>query len=64
MLCLHRMTKWHWSTQFLGKQYAHSEDVLVVGFDGIAAIQYSNPPLPSVRQPLDKLAEMAANALL
>ena len=39
------------------------EDVLVVGFDGIAAIQYSNPPLPSVRQPLDKLAEMAANAL-
>ncbi len=47
---------------FKGKNYAFLK-TFSVGFDGIAAIQYSNPPLPWFVKPLDKLAELAANAL-
>ncbi|MFZ0772333.1 MAG: LacI family DNA-binding transcriptional regulator [Candidatus Sulfotelmatobacter sp.] len=40
------------------------EDVSVVGFDDIQNAAYSNPPLTTVRQPLQKMGEIAARTLL
>jgi DNA-binding LacI/PurR family transcriptional regulator len=40
------------------------EDVSVVGFDDIQSAAYINPPLTTVRQPLQKMGEIAARTLL
>jgi DNA-binding LacI/PurR family transcriptional regulator len=40
------------------------EDVSVIGFDDIQNAAYMNPPLTTVRQPLLKMGEIAARALL
>jgi LacI family transcriptional regulator len=40
------------------------EDVSLVGFDDIQAAGYLNPTLTTVRQPLQKMGEMAARELL
>jgi DNA-binding LacI/PurR family transcriptional regulator len=40
------------------------EDVSVVGFDDIQSAAYITPPLTTVRQPLVKMGEIAARALL
>ena len=39
------------------------EDLSVVGFDGIEATRWTNPPLTTVEQPIDDIAETAVNAL-
>src|SRR5438132_1931652 len=39
------------------------EDLSVVGFDGIEATRWTNPPLTTVRQPIEEIAETAVNAL-
>jgi LacI family transcriptional regulator len=39
------------------------EDLSVVGFDGIDATCRTNPPLTTVEQPIDQIAETAVNAL-
>jgi DNA-binding LacI/PurR family transcriptional regulator len=38
-------------------------DLSVVGFDGIDATRWTNPPLTTVEQPIDDIAETAVNAL-
>ena len=40
------------------------EDVSVIGFDDIQLASYSNPTLTTVRQPLQKMGEIAARTLL
>jgi DNA-binding LacI/PurR family transcriptional regulator len=40
------------------------DDVSVVGFDDIQGAAYLNPPLTTVRQPLQKMGEIAARTLL
>jgi LacI family transcriptional regulator len=40
------------------------EDISVVGFDDIQAAGYTNPSLTTVRQPLEKMGEIAAKTLL
>jgi DNA-binding LacI/PurR family transcriptional regulator len=40
------------------------EDVSVVGFDDISIAVHNNPSLTTVRQPLEKMGEIAAQALL
>ena len=40
------------------------EDVSVVGFDDIRIAMHNNPPLTTVRQPLEKMGETAARFLL
>lgn len=40
------------------------EDVSVVGFDDIQAASFTNPPLTTVRQPLEKMGEIAASTIL
>jgi len=35
-----------------------------VGFDDIPSAEFQNPPLTTVRQPLEKMGEIAAAALL
>ncbi len=40
------------------------DDVSVVGFDDIQAAAYTNPSLTTVRQPLEKMGEIAARTLL
>ena len=39
------------------------EDLSVVGFDGIEAAAWTSPPLTTVEQPIDDIAETAVNAL-
>jgi DNA-binding LacI/PurR family transcriptional regulator len=39
------------------------EDLSVVGFDGIEATRWTNPPLTTVEQPIEEIAETAVNAL-
>jgi DNA-binding LacI/PurR family transcriptional regulator len=39
------------------------EDLSVVGFDGIEAAAWTSPPLTTVEQPIDEIAETAVNAL-
>jgi DNA-binding LacI/PurR family transcriptional regulator len=38
-------------------------ELSVVGFDGIDATRWTNPPLTTVEQPIDEIAETAVNAL-
>jgi DNA-binding LacI/PurR family transcriptional regulator len=40
------------------------EDISVVGFDDIQGAAYCNPALTTVRQPLEKMGEIAARSLL
>jgi DNA-binding LacI/PurR family transcriptional regulator len=40
------------------------QDISVVGFDDIESAAYSNPALTTVRQPLQKMGEIAARTLL
>jgi DNA-binding LacI/PurR family transcriptional regulator len=40
------------------------EDVSVIGFDDIQLASYSNPTLTTIRQPLQKMGEIAARTLL
>lgn len=40
------------------------EDVSVIGFDDVNSAAYQNPSLTTVRQPLKKMAEIAAQTLL
>ncbi|HEY4011148.1 MAG TPA: substrate-binding domain-containing protein, partial [Acidobacteriaceae bacterium] len=40
------------------------EDISVVGFDDIASAAYHNPSLTTIRQPLRRMGEMAAQLLL
>jgi len=39
------------------------EDISIVGFDGIDATAWMDPPLTTVEQPIEDMAEMAVNAL-
>jgi DNA-binding LacI/PurR family transcriptional regulator len=39
------------------------DDLSVVGFDGIEAAAWTSPPLTTVEQPIDEIAETAVNAL-
>jgi DNA-binding LacI/PurR family transcriptional regulator len=39
------------------------EDLSVVGFDGIEAAAWTSPPLTTVEQPIEDIAETAVNAL-
>lgn len=39
------------------------EQLSIVGFDGIAATGWTQPPLTTIEQPIDDIAEMAVNAL-
>jgi LacI family transcriptional regulator len=40
------------------------DDISVVGFDDIQSAAYISPPLTTVRQPLQKMGEIAARTLL
>ncbi len=40
------------------------EDITIIGFDGIEAVKYTEPPLPTVEQPLAELGKVAANMLM
>ncbi len=40
------------------------EDVSVIGFDDLAISRYFNPTLTTIAQPLDKLGQLAAEALM
>jgi DNA-binding LacI/PurR family transcriptional regulator len=40
------------------------EDISVVGFDDIQSAAYTNPPLTTIRQPLQEMGEIAARTLL
>jgi len=40
------------------------EDVSVVGFDGIDAASWTQPPLTTIEQPIDEIARTAVSALL
>jgi DNA-binding LacI/PurR family transcriptional regulator len=39
------------------------EDLSIVGFDGISAVTWTQPPLTTIEQPIEAMAEMALNAL-
>ena len=39
------------------------EELSIVGFDGIAAASWTNPPLTTVEQPIDEIARAAVDAL-
>jgi len=39
------------------------EDLSIVGFDGIGAAEWTSPPLTTVEQPIDEIAETAVDAL-
>ena len=39
------------------------DDVSIVGFDGIEAASWTNPPLTTVEQPIDEIARTAVEAL-
>jgi DNA-binding LacI/PurR family transcriptional regulator len=39
------------------------QDLSVVGFDGIEAVAWTSPPLTTVEQPIEDIAETAVNAL-
>ncbi|HSV32324.1 MAG TPA: LacI family DNA-binding transcriptional regulator [Atribacteraceae bacterium] len=38
--------------------------ITIVGFDGIEAVKYTDPPIPTVEQPLEELGSVAANVLI
>ena len=39
------------------------EDLSVVGFDGIEASSWTNPPLTTIEQPIDEIAQTAVDTL-
>ena len=39
------------------------DDLSIVGFDGIDAASWTNPPLTTVEQPIDEIARTAVDAL-
>jgi DNA-binding LacI/PurR family transcriptional regulator len=39
------------------------KDLSIVGFDGIDAASWTNPPLTTVEQPIDEIARTAVEAL-
>ena len=39
------------------------DDLSIVGFDGIEAAAWTSPPLTTVEQPIEEIAETAVNAL-
>lgn len=39
------------------------QDISIVGFDGIAASTWTNPPLTTIEQPIDEIAKTAVEAL-
>ena len=39
------------------------DDLSIVGFDGIDAATWTNPPLTTVEQPIDEIARTAVEAL-
>ena len=39
------------------------QDLTIIGFDGIEAVKYTDPPLPTVEQPLGELGKVAAEIL-
>ena len=39
------------------------DDLSIVGFDGIEAAEWTSPPLTTVEQPIDEIAETAVDAL-
>lgn len=39
------------------------DDIAIIGFDGIEAVKYTEPPLPTVEQPLGELGKVAAELL-
>jgi DNA-binding LacI/PurR family transcriptional regulator len=51
----------------LQEAHAHGlhvpDDLSIVGFDGIAAATWTQPPITTIEQPIADLAEMAVNAL-
>ncbi len=40
------------------------DDITILGFDGIEAMKYTDPPLPTVEQPLEELGKVAAEILM
>lgn len=40
------------------------DDISVVGFDDIEAVSYTTPPMTTIRQPLEQIAESALNLLM
>ncbi|NLJ50360.1 MAG: LacI family transcriptional regulator [Candidatus Atribacteria bacterium] len=46
------------------KGIAVPQDLAIIGFDGIEAMKYTDPPLPTIEQPLEELGKMAANILI
>lgn len=40
------------------------QDVTIMGFDGIEAVKYTDPPLPTVEQPLGEVGKIAATILM
>jgi LacI family repressor for deo operon, udp, cdd, tsx, nupC, and nupG len=40
------------------------DDITILGFDGIEAVKYTDPPLPTVEQPLEELGKVAAEILV
>jgi DNA-binding LacI/PurR family transcriptional regulator len=40
------------------------EDLTIFGFDGIEAVKYTDPPIPTVEQPLGELGKVAAEILI
>jgi DNA-binding LacI/PurR family transcriptional regulator len=46
-----------------GRGLSVPEDLSVVGFDGIEAADWNEPPLTTVEQPIDEIAETAVRAL-
>ncbi|WP_427365466.1 LacI family DNA-binding transcriptional regulator [Candidatus Caldatribacterium saccharofermentans] len=40
------------------------EDLAIFGFDGIEAVKYTDPPIPTVEQPLGELGKVAAEILM
>jgi LacI family transcriptional regulator len=49
---------------FQGAGLRVPEDISVVGFDDIQIARHTNPSLTTVRQPLQKMGELAAQTLL
>ncbi|MCX7730105.1 MAG: substrate-binding domain-containing protein [Candidatus Caldatribacterium sp.] len=40
------------------------EDLTLFGFDGIEAVKHTDPPIPTVEQPLEELGKVAAEVLV
>jgi DNA-binding LacI/PurR family transcriptional regulator len=46
-----------------GERQRVPEQLSVVGFDGVEATRWTSPPLTTVEQPIEEIAETAINAL-